>query len=359
MWYPTQAWDYIANHPEGFHQATMMFTDRGGTPLSFRHMHGYGCNTFSFINAHKERFWVKFHLIAQNGAKGLPEGEARMIAGEDPNFLSRDLRSSIDEGNFPKWKFCCQIMNEEAGYRNPWTFDCTKVWKHKDFPLIDIGILELNRNPINYFSEVEQVAFSPANVVPGIGFSPDKLLQGRLLIYEDAQHHRIGPNFKQLPINAPHGIQANTMNVGGNMNLEMKNKFPHYYPNSFGGYTPDEKYLEPPLRCDGPVGYYPPPLEGTDEDYYFQAGDLFRLLKQEDQHNLCHNVATSLAKVEDKVVAKVLPHLAKIDPRYRENVERLLKEKKEGRIDNTGAPLLISQLDKLLHPLAKKKEISA
>ena len=148
--------------------------------MSYRKMNAYGCHTFSFVNDENKVFWVKFHLISEQGAAGLTAVQAKLLAGEDPNFLSRDLKTAIEKGQFPRWKLACQIMPEEEGYQRKWSFDPTKVWKHKDYPLIDIGLIELNRNPINYFSEVEQVAFSPSTIVPGIGFSPDKLLQGKI-----------------------------------------------------------------------------------------------------------------------------------------------------------------------------------
>eukprot|EP01126_Amoeba_proteus_P002813 TRINITY_DN10903_c0_g1_i4.p1 TRINITY_DN10903_c0_g1~~TRINITY_DN10903_c0_g1_i4.p1 ORF type:complete len:220 (+),score=31.40 TRINITY_DN10903_c0_g1_i4:1262-1921(+) len=213
----------------------MIFSDRDGTPISYRNMNGFGCNTFSFVNSDGKLFWVKFHIISELESVGLGVNEAKLIAGEDPDFLRRDLRTAIESKNFPKWNLCVQIMNEEEGYRHPWTFDCTKIWKHSDFPLKVIGTIELHRNPRDYFSEVEQVAFSPSSVVPGIGFSPDRLLQGRLMIYPDTQFHRLGPNFKQIPINLPH-VPVVTNFVGGAHQCEYGfSKFPHYSPSFFGG----------------------------------------------------------------------------------------------------------------------------
>lgn len=153
-WNPTQSWDFILNHPESLHVALMLYTNRDGTPMSFRHMNAYGCNTFSFINEKKERFWVKFHILSSLGARGLNQAQAKLVAGEDPNFLSRDLRQAIDAKNYPKWRFCCQIMPEEEGYQDHCTFDATKVWCHKDYPLIEMGEIELNRNPVDHFAEV-------------------------------------------------------------------------------------------------------------------------------------------------------------------------------------------------------------
>jgi len=186
--------------------------------------------------------------------------------------------------------------------------------------------------------------------VPGIGFSPDKLLQGRLLIYDDAQHHRIGPNFKQLPVNRPHGVEPNTMYVGGNMHLEIKNKFPHYYPNSFGGYKPDPKYTEPPMRVDGPIGYYDYVGEGTVTDYYAQPAELFRLLNEREKDSLCRNIASSLFKVKtDEVVRNVLSHLYKVHNRLGAGVEQQLKAKQEG-VKKTDMEVLVDQMNKALNP---------
>eukprot|EP01089_Gocevia_fonbrunei_P012304 TRINITY_DN2871_c0_g1_i1.p1 TRINITY_DN2871_c0_g1~~TRINITY_DN2871_c0_g1_i1.p1 ORF type:complete len:445 (-),score=105.98 TRINITY_DN2871_c0_g1_i1:63-1397(-) len=333
----TQLWDFVATHPEGLHNALMFYSDIGGTPMSYRTMDAYGCNTYSFINANKERFWVKFHLISNQGIMGFDFRTARMVAGEDPSFLSRDLRESIEKGNFPQWKLCVQIMNEDEGYKNPFTFDCTKVWKHEDYPLIDIGVLELNRNPVDYFAEVEQVAFSPANNVPGIGFSPDKLLQGRLFVYDDTQNHRLGPNFKQIWINRPHSVEPNTTYVGGQHRAEVKNKFPAYYPSSFGGVTPDPKFVEPPMRCDGNAGFYDYPADGTDDDYYLQARDFLEILSPQQREHLVMNIAHSLMKVEAGTVAKILPHFNKINKSLGTKVQEFLNLQVSEKIPLSGA----------------------
>jgi len=350
MWNPSQTWDYVATHPEALHFMLMMYTDRIGTPLSFRHMNGYGSNTFSFVNAQKKRVWVKFHLVTEQGAKGMDQQRAKILMGEDPNWLCRDLHEAIEAGRYPKWKLCCQIMEEEEGYRTPTAFDPTKVWSHDDYPLIDIGIIELNRNVVDYFTEVEQVAFSPANTVPGIGYSPDRLLQGRLLIYDDSQHHRIGPNFKQLPINRPHGTTPNTMYVGGSMHIDIKNHFPHYYPSSYGGTGPDPKYLEPPLRCDGPVGCYDLPGEGTYSDYYEQPAMFLKTLVDLDKQHLYDNIASSLYKVDEIVYNKIIGHLGKIDAVLMENVISLVRRRKGGADLTESEKLTQSMAQMLLKP---------
>jgi len=348
MYNPTQTWDFVANHPESLHQTLMIYTDRDGTPASFRHMHSYGVHTFSLINIEGRRHWVKFHLISEQGTKGLTQKQAKLIAGEDPNFLQRDLREAIIRGDYPKWKFCIQVMPEDEGYKNPGTFDPTKVWKHTDYPLIEVGVVELNKNPIDYFAEVEQVAFSPANLVPGIGLSPDKLLQGRLLIYDDTQHHRIGPNFKQLYINRPR-VEPREMMVGGNMNIEVKNKFPHYWPNSFHGYEPDPSYIEPPMRVDGNMDFYDYPGEGTHEDFYAQSKDFLDKLIREDKQHLIDNIASSLEKVtSQEVIRKVLDHMIKIDRDFGMMIETLLRDRVTGKVQKTEAELVVGQMEKLL-----------
>lgn len=187
-WNSNSIWDFVINHPEAIHQTLMIFTDRDGTPASYRNMNAYGCNTFSFYNERNEKFWVKFHLLSHLEPLGLNVEQAKLIAGEDPDFLSRDLRSAIQNGNYPKWTLSVQIMPEADGYKNPCAFDCTKVWCHDEYPLMELGTIELDRIPSDFYAEVEQAAFSPSNVVPGIGFSPDRLLQGRLFLYPDTQY---------------------------------------------------------------------------------------------------------------------------------------------------------------------------
>jgi len=346
-WHPTQTWDYVATHPEGLHMMLMVYSNRDGTPLSYRHMNAFGCNTFSFINEEKKRVWVKFHIISTLGAKGLTAEHAKLVAGEDPNFLSRDLRQAIERGEFPKWKFAVQIMKEEDGYTDPRAFDCTKSWPHSEFPLIDLGELTLNKNPVDFHAEVEQVAFSPANTVPGIGYSPDKLLQGRLLVYDDTQFHRLGPNFKQIPINCPLK-PATTMYVGGQHNQEIRNKYPHYWPNSFNGPHPDPRLVEPGFKCDGPAGYYNLPHEGTDFDYYQQARDFLEVMEQDEKKHLYLNIACSLEKVVPEVREKMMVHFNKIDNTLAKSIEGEMTARKTGKKSKTLAERTVEMLDKFL-----------
>jgi len=341
MWDPTQTWDFCATHPESLHFFTHLYTDEVGTPISFRYMHSYGANTYSFVNANNERFWIKFHLMSQQDLKGFNNAEAKMMMAADPNWLCRDLVESIAKGNYPRWKLCVQIMPEDQGYTYPYTFDPTKIWPHDQFPLIDVGELELNKNVIDYFTQVEQVAFSPANLVPGISYSPDKLLQGRLLVYDDAQHHRIGPNHKEVPVNLPRVPPNNNWCLGGNMQMMVMDKFPHYYPNSFGASKPDHSFLEPPTRVTGPVGYYDLPYEGTDADFYEQPREFFNLLNEQARQHLIYNVADSLRKVTSSVVIeKMMVHLNAIDSRFGGGVNALLQQFRDKSVKNEADQLV-------------------
>jgi len=346
MWNSDQFWDYNATHPEGLHQLAMIYTDLMGTPMSYRLQDWYGCNTYSMYNSKNERVWVKFHLKNMQGSvKGFNLEESKAVAGEDPNFLSRDLYESIQKGNYPRWKLMIQVMPEEEGYNNNFTFDCTKVWSEESNPLIEVGDIELNKNPANYFSEVEQIAFSPANVIPGIGHSPDKLLQGRLLIYDDTQLHRIGPNFKQLYINRPHNIEPMNNYLGGNMNLEVKDKYPHYSPSLLGGgLKPDPSTKEPPMRTDGPADFYNYPGEGSDDDYYGQVAVFWKQLPQDQKENMCKNIAYSLSTVSSqKIIDMMLFHFNKCSPNWSRMVEEKINQFRNGK-EKSPSQLLTEKL---------------
>ncbi len=310
---PTMMWDYWSLSPESLHQVTILFSDRG-TPRSYRHMNGYGSHTFSLINAEGTRVWVKFHLKTEQGIACLSDAEATELAGRDPDFATRDLFEAIDSGDFPRWRVHVQIMPEKdaAGYYvNP--FDLTKVWRHSDYPLIEVGILELNRNPQNYFAEVEQAAFSPANVVPGIGFSPDKVLQGRILSYADAQRYRLGVNHTALPINRPQ-CPVYTYHRDGAMRFDGNaGREPNYEPNSFGGPQEDPSYRQPPLPLEGDADRYE---QRTGSDDYVQAGDLYRLMTADQQQQLVDNIVSSMATVPAEIQRRQIDHFTKADADY-------------------------------------------
>lgn len=319
----TAAWDFWSLHPESLHQVTILMSDRG-IPRSYREMHGFGSHTYSFINSKNERFWVKFHFKSMQGIHNLTNAEAEAIVAKDRESHQKDLFENIEKGNFPKWRFCVQIMPEKdaATYKvNP--FDLTKVWSHKDYPLIEVGILELNKNPENYFAEVEQAAFNPANIVPGVGYSPDKMLQGRLFSYGDTQRYRLGINHSQLPVNAAIAPVSNTHRDGsmqrGNFGGER-----NYNPSVFNDYAEDCNAIEPPLHIQdgGVMDKYN--HRDDDSDYYSQAGDLYRLMNAEQKEALCQNIKEAMEGVPVEIQKRQVEHFTKADPAYGKRVAELL-----------------------------------
>ncbi len=317
----TAMWDFWGLSPESLHQVMILMSDRG-IPRSLRQMHGFGSHTYSFINKQGERHWVKFHFKSMQGIANYTNAEAEEVVGCDREASQRDLFEHIAAKDFPRWRMCVQIMTEEEArtYRfNP--FDLTKVWSQKDYPLIEVGIMELNRNPENYFAEVEQSAFNPANVVPGIGFSPDKMLQGRLFAYADAQRYRLGVNSDSLPINASRcpvhnyhhdGQMRFDDNHGGEVNYE---------PNSFGGPIDDNSYTEPHLRIDGDAGVY---NHRVDKDYYTQPGDLYRLVPEEEKIRIASNVAAAMDGVPEDIRVRAIARFYQADERCGTDIARNL-----------------------------------
>jgi catalase len=294
-----------------------LMSDRG-TPYGYRHMHGFGSHTFSFINAENERFYVKFHFKTLQGIKNFSNDEAAAMKGQDPDFAQRDLVDAIDRGDYPQWALKVQIMTEEESKTYRWNpFDLTKVWSQKDYPLIDVGILELNRIPNNYFADVEQSAFAPAHVVDGIGFSPDRMLQGRLLAYPDAHRYRIGANYEQLPVNrcpfAVHNYQRDgAMRLDGN-----GGSGPNYFPNSFDGIYADERYQEPAQDLNHSIsGWFDRNGDG-ENDHYTQAGDLFRLMTQDEQRATINNIVGAMSGISGEkralIVNRQLCHFFRAD----------------------------------------------
>ena len=306
-------WDFWTLLPEALHQITIVMSDRG-LPASYRHMHGFGSHTFSFLNAGNQRFWVKFHFECMQGIKNLSDAEATDLVGRDRESAQRDLFNSIENKDFPRWKLRVQIMPEKdagAYHMNP--FDLTKVWPHKDYPLIDVGMLELNRNPENYFAEVEQAAFSPANVVPGISFSPDKMLQSRLFSYGDAQRYRLGVNHHQIPVNAPK-CPFNIYHRDGAMRVDgNKGATIGYEPNSKGEWQQQPDFSEPPLAIEGAADHWD---HRDDDDYYTQPGNLFRLMTPEKQQLLFENTARSVGGASKEIQQRHIANCTKADPAY-------------------------------------------
>ncbi len=314
-------WDFWTSLPEALHQVTIVMSDRG-IPATYRHMHGFGSHTFSLINAGKERFWVKFHLRSHQGIKNLTDAEAEGIIGKDRESHQNDLYESIEKGDYPRWTMYIQVMPEKEAAKCPYNpFDLTKVWFHKDYPLIEVGVLELNRNPENYFAEVEQSAFNPANVVPGIGFSPDKMLQGRLFSYGDAQRYRLGVNHHLIPVNMPrcpfHSYHRDgAMRVDGNYGSTLG-----YEPNSYGEWQEQPEFSEPLLDLEGAAGHW---NHRTDEDYYSQPGKLFRLMSASQQNELFENTARSMGDIPEEIKIRHISNCLKADPAYGEGLARVL-----------------------------------
>ena len=315
-------WDFWTLLPEALHQVTIVMSERG-IPRTYRHMHGFGSHTFSFINAANERFWVKFHFRSQQGIENLSDAEAEALVGRDRESHQADLLHAIERGEFPKWKLQIQVMPEKdaASYRfNP--FDLTKVWPHADYPLIDVGVMELNRNPKNYFAEVEQLAFTPAAVVPGISFSPDKMLQSRLFSYGDAQRYRLGVNHHQIPVNAPkcpfHSYHRDgTMRVDDNNGAEIG-----YEPNSKGALQEQPDFREPPLALSGAAEHW---NHREDDDYYSQPAALFRLMTPAQQQVLFDNTARSVGGASKAIQQRHIDNCTKADAAYGAGVAAALQ----------------------------------
>lgn len=316
-------WDFWTLLPEAFHQVTIVMSDRG-IPATYRHMHGFGSHTYSLINDKNERVWVKFHFVSQQGIKNLTDKEAEELVGKDRESHQRDLYEAIERKEYPKWKLYFQIMTEEQAKNhkdNP--FDLTKVWSKKEYPLIPVGEFELNRNPENYFADVEQAAFSPANIVPGIGLSPDKMLQGRLFAYGDAQRYRLGVNHMSIPVNAPkcpvHSYHRDgAMRVDGNYGSTKG-----YEPNSLGVWQDNNSLNEPPLELDGYMDHYNPHDE-SDDDCFYQAGDLYRLMTEEKRALLIENTERNIAPVTENIKYRHAAHCYLADKEYGERMTKAL-----------------------------------
>ena len=315
-------WDFWTSLPEALHQVTIVMSDRG-IPASYRHMNGFGSHTFSFINAKQERYWVKFTFKTQQGIKNLTDAESAALIAKDRETHQRDLFESIEKGDFPRWKLFVQIMPEMEAATVPYhPFDLTKVWPHKDYPLIEVGVMELNRNPDNYHADVEQAAFNPANVVPGIGFSPDKMLQGRLFSYGDAQRYRLGVNHAQIPVNAPrcpvHSYHRDgAMRVDGNHGATLG-----YEPNSYGQWQEQPEFREPPLAVTGAADRW---NHREDGDYYSQPGALFRLMTPAQQQVLFENTARSVGGAPVPIQLRHIENCTKADPAYGAGVRAALE----------------------------------
>jgi len=320
---PTAMWDFWSLSPESIHQVTILFSDRG-LPTAPMFMDGFGSHTFSFWNKDGERFWVKFHFKTMQGHRHHTDDEGAAVIGRTRESYQEALFGAIERREFPRWRFCVQVMPERDAEKQPFNpFDLTKVWPHKDFPLIEVGVMELNRNPDNYFAEIEQLAFSPSNVVPGIGFSPDKMLQARVFAYADAHRYRLGTHYEALPVNAPkcpmhHYHKDGAMRFFQN---DTGNPDAYYEPNSMNGPAQDPSVAEPPLRISGDAARWDH-RKGNDD--YGQARALFELFDAGQRSRLFGNIAAAMQGVPDAIVERQLAHFTRVHPDYGRGVAEAL-----------------------------------
>ncbi|MCX8747226.1 MULTISPECIES: catalase [Snodgrassella] len=319
---PTYNWDYWTLLPEAFHQVTITMSDRG-IPASYRHMHGFGSHTFSFINANKERFWVKFHFRTQQGIKNLTDEEAANIMGQDRDSHQRDLYNAIEKGDFPKWTMYVQIMPETDAEKVPYhPFDLSKVWPHGDYPLIEVGEFELNRNPDNYYLDVEQAAFAPSNLVPGISVSPDKVLQARLYNYADAARYRVGVNHHQIPVNKARCPVFSNHRDGLTRVDDNYGSLPHYEPNSFHQWQEQPEFREPPLKIHGDADFWN--FHEDDNDYFSQPRALFNLMSDAQKQVLFENTARAMGDALDFIKYRHIRNCHACHPDYGAGVAKAL-----------------------------------
>ncbi|MEH6990743.1 catalase KatA [Cytobacillus firmus] len=310
---PTAVWDFWSLSPESLHQVTILMSDRG-IPATLRHMHGFGSHTFKWVNDKGEGVWVKYHFKTEQGVQNLSVEAAAKMAGENPDYHTEDLFNAIENGDYPSWMLCVQIMPlEDANTYRFDPFDVTKVWSQKDYPLIEVGRIVLNRNPENYFAEVEQATFSPGTLVPGIDVSPDKMLQGRLFAYHDAHRYRVGANHQMLPINRPKNEVQNYQR-DGQMRFDTNGGGSVYYePNSFGGPTEVQEHKQAAY----PVSGLAESVAYDHNDHYTQAGDLYRLMSEEERSRLVANIVAAMKPVEkEEIKLRQIQHFFKADPDY-------------------------------------------
>ncbi|MDR1721626.1 MAG: catalase [Methanobrevibacter sp.] len=316
-------WDFLSLTPESLHQATFLFTDRC-TPYSYRHMHCFSSHTYMWYNEKEEYVWVKYHFKTKQGIKNLTNDEAVEMCGVNPDHATEDLYEAIEKGDYPEWDVYIQIMTPEEALEYEFDpFDITKVWYHGDYPLIPLGKLVLNKNPENYFAEVEQAAFAPSNFVPGIGPSPDRLLQGRLFAYEDTQRHRLGPNHHQIPINRAKNAKIANYQRDGPMNVEDNGgSGPNYYPNSFDGPEPDISFKPPAIEVQAVIDKHTRPIEDAD---FIQTGEFWRrVLTDEDKEHLVYNLQVHLGNAQERIQYRQTALFYKAEPEYGEAVAKAL-----------------------------------
>jgi catalase len=306
-------WDFWSLNPESLHQVMILMSDRG-TPYSYRNMNGYGSHTFSLLNTKNETAYVKFHFKTQQGIRNFDNDGASEMKGKDPDWAQRDLVEAIAKGDFPKWILKIQVMTHEQAKTFRWNpFDLTKVWPHGEFPLIDVGTLELNENPDNYFAHVEQAAFAPAHIVDGIGYSPDKMLQGRLLSYPDAHRYRLGGNYEQIPVNRCPYMVANYQRDGQMAVNGNGGSAPNYFPNSFDDITVDESYKEPAMQLESTLADWYDRNAPGENDHYSQPGALFnKVMTDAEKRNTVNNIVGAMSGIagpkRDVIINRQLCH---------------------------------------------------
>ena len=321
----TAMWDFWSLSPESLHQVTMLMSDRG-LPTDVRHINGYGSHTYSFWNKTGERFWVKFHFKTQQGHKHYTNREAAQVIGKTRESTQEDLYVAIERGNYPRWTLFVQIMPEMEALNTPYNpFDLTKVWPHTDYPLIEVGVFELNRNADNYFSEIEQVAMSPSNIVPGIGFSPDRVLQARIFSYADAHRYRIGTHYEALPVNAPK-CPVHHYHKDGAMRFTPNMSHPdaYYEPNSFGGPKADSQFEEPPLRLNADFADRFNHRDDAGNNDFMQVTALFNLFNADQKQRLYQNISEAMAGVPAFIIERQLALFDRVHPDYGNGVRQAL-----------------------------------
>lgn len=319
---PDMFWDFISLRPETTHQVSFLFSGRG-TPDGFRHMNGYGSHTFKLVNANEEAVYCKFHCKTDQGIKNFTRNEADRLAGVDPDYSLRDLYNAIANENFPSWTMYIQVMTFAEAEKFRWNpFDLTKVWPHSEFPLIPVGRFVLNRNPKNYFAEIEQSAFSPAHMVPGIEPSPDKMLQGRLFSYNDTHYHRLGANYLQLPVNCPYNAKVRNYQRDGPQTFNNQDDAPNYFPNSFSGPALNSVKAEPTFQISGDVARY----NSADDDNFTQAGTFWRqVLNEEERTELVDNIASHLCNAQEFIQQRAVRNFGQADAEYGSRLQERLK----------------------------------
>ncbi len=318
---PDMFWDFLSLTPESIHQVTILFSDRG-TPATYRNMNGYSSHTYKWYNSQGEYFWVQYHFKTDQGIKNLTRQQAEAMRGKDPDHATRDLYQAIQRGDHPSWTLEMQILSPEQARDFAWDiFDITKVWPHKEVPPIQVGKLVLDRNPENYFAEVEQAAFNPANLVPGIAASPDKMLQARLFSYHDTHLHRLGPNYHLIPVNRPKNAPENSYQRDGFMRVDGNGGAgPNYWPNSMGGPAPDPAALEPAIPLEGQGGRH---AYSFPNDDYVQAGNLYRhVMTDQDRENLVGNIVDHLGGAQKRIQLRQSALFYKADPDYGSRVAK-------------------------------------